>query len=310
MPLSELWVEKYAPKSLDEVIGHEEVKELLKKLKGKDSIPPLLFYGPSGVGKTALAIAFLKEYFKGDLSKVRIIKGTYEKGVGTIRILYEDLMSGRYEAVLIKDVDKLTFDSQDMLRHCLDLGKAKVFIATTSNLLHVITPLRSRFIVLRLRRPKYSDILKLLKNICLQENIKVEDTYLEEIARLSNGDVRKAVNILQLLHEGKLTIDELKKVTLIDVQELKPLYEALMSLNISKCIDLAENLIKEGISAKDIIRGLSLFIKESRVLSNEAKAYLLRQLAEAEFKAVMGVDEFLVVIALIDGFVQVMRSMR
>ena len=71
------WVEKYRPKTIDEIISHAQNIETIKKLLIGGSLPHLLFHGTSGTGKTSTIMALAKELYKNNITKNNIIFMTY-----------------------------------------------------------------------------------------------------------------------------------------------------------------------------------------------------------------------------------------
>src|SRR5213594_3674537 len=90
--MKELWVEKYRPKSLDEVVGQEEIVERLKAYAKTGNLPHLLFAGPAGTGKTTCAIALARDMFGEDWRQNYFeLNSSDERGIDTVRTKVKEI---------------------------------------------------------------------------------------------------------------------------------------------------------------------------------------------------------------------------
>ncbi|XP_002525685.2 replication factor C subunit 3 [Ricinus communis] len=78
-----LWVDKYRPKTLDQIMVHEDIAQNLKKLVTEQDCPHLLFYGPSGSGKKTLIMALLRQIFGPSAEKVKVENKTWKIDAGS-----------------------------------------------------------------------------------------------------------------------------------------------------------------------------------------------------------------------------------
>ena len=80
------WVEKYRPSSLDELIAHEEIINILNKLIETNKLPHLLFYGPPGTGKTSTIIACAKKMYGNNYSSMTLeLNASDDRGIDVVR---------------------------------------------------------------------------------------------------------------------------------------------------------------------------------------------------------------------------------
>jgi replication factor C subunit 3/5 len=80
------WVEKYRPNSLDELIAHEEIIQILNKLIDSNKLPHLLFYGPPGTGKTSTIIACAKKMYGEHYSSMTLeLNASDDRGIDVVR---------------------------------------------------------------------------------------------------------------------------------------------------------------------------------------------------------------------------------
>ena len=202
------------PQHLDDIIGQQhligEGKVLRKCLEAKRLLS-MIFYGPPGTGKTTLAMVLANELgmpyrlFNAVTGNKKDLETIFQEAK-----FYEGLV------VIIDEVHRLNKDKQDLLLPHVENGNITLIGATTSNPLHAINPaIRSRCHLFEIKQAQQEDIEKaLLKAIQhpdgLNNEVSIEDEALHIIARHSNGDIRYALNILEIVaiaSDGVITKD-------------------------------------------------------------------------------------------------------
>ncbi|MDT7903363.1 MAG: replication factor C large subunit [Caldivirga sp.] len=212
------WFEKYRPRSLKDVVNQEEAKKTMEDwvrrwLDGKER-RALLLSGPPGTGKTTMVHALAHDYglelYEMNASDVRTAARIREV-VG--KALNQGSLFGfRGKLVLFDEVDGINVKAdQGGIGEIVDIVKeAKVPIAMTANdpWDPKLRPLREACIVVQVKPLKNRDILEVLRRICNAERVKCDDDALKLIAESSMGDMRSAINDLQLVAEtGPVTRD-------------------------------------------------------------------------------------------------------
>ena len=190
-----MWIQKYKPRRLDEIVGNPKLIQSLREYQWKK---PLLIYGPPGVGKSALVDAIVKE-FNFDLVEVT------DENIDSARATAQtgSIFGGR-RLILIDHVDQIK-----------NIGEITKILKETKNPTVLITSdFGSRRLgtikrvceKAQMRRPSSKSIKKLLQNICYKEGVSPEEGVLERIAENAKGDVRSAINDLETLAKGKKSI--------------------------------------------------------------------------------------------------------
>ncbi|MFA5290156.1 MAG: AAA family ATPase, partial [Candidatus Izemoplasmatales bacterium] len=147
------------PKSFAEVIGQEKTIAILKKMLEKEKLLSCILYGPTGVGKTTIAL-LIAEYFP--LRHHKFNASTDSKQ--TLREIIES--SRMYEGTLliVDEIHRMNRDIQDYLLPFVEKGQVTIIGLTTENPYIACNPaIRSRVIILKLERPSESDIFAFLK---------------------------------------------------------------------------------------------------------------------------------------------------
>lgn len=227
--MSELLTEKYRPKTLDEIIGRDEQVAVVKgMLEKQGEVNHLFLYGPPGTGKTTFAKCVANEVFGGKF------KGNYfefnassDRGIDKIREEITPLAKERgfgtsaYKIILMDEADCITPDAQASFRRVLEeYSKITRFIFTGNYPYKLIPALISRFTAIEFPRLDWRIIAKRLWSINKSENLGVESEVCKTIAKKCNGDLRRAINMLQGggVEDGtealeKMSLDEIAKLS-------------------------------------------------------------------------------------------------
>src|SRR2546426_11555770 len=157
--MKELWVEKYRPKSLDEVVGQEEIVERLKAYAKTGNLPHLLFAGPAGTGKTTCAIALARDMFGEDWRQNYFeLNSSDERGIDTVRTKVKEIArlapfgGTNFKIIFLDEADNLTADAQAALRRTMaTYSKTSRFILSPKYSPRLVEPIQSRAAVFRVR---------------------------------------------------------------------------------------------------------------------------------------------------------------
>jgi len=225
-----LWVEKYRPKKIEDIVGNEEAKAtFVDWLKGKSRSKKkaVLLYGPPGVGKTALVNAAAKE-FNFTIIEMNASDTRSEKAVNAIAkpatsYVALDAFSTTTQAkgnlLFLDEVDGIAGNEDrggvSAIIEIVEKSLVPVIMAANDPSLDKLRPLKKICLLIRFQQIRIPLLIALLQKICLLEHVKAEFEALERIAENSRGDVRSAVNDLQSLSETNhcLTLQDTMALT-------------------------------------------------------------------------------------------------
>ncbi len=212
----EILADKIRPKKLSEVIGQKHLVgpgKILSNLVTNKKLFSMIFYGKPGIGKTSIANALVSEL---DL-RYKFMNATINNKSDFDIAIAEAKMYG--DLVLIVDeIHRMNKDKQDLLLPYIENGTIILIGLTTSNPYHKINPaIRSRCQIFELHELVSEDIFDGLKRACFYlEDIKVDDEALNYIANLAGGDLRYALNLLEMAYystsDKKVTLEEIKSI--------------------------------------------------------------------------------------------------
>ena len=207
------------PETLDDIIGQQHLvgeKGIIRKCLEKGTIFSSIFFGPPGIGKTTLAEVIAKELHK-PCRRFNAVTGN-KKDLDAIFV--EADLSG--QLILICDeVHRLNKDKQDLLLPHVEKGNIILIGCTTANPYHSINPaIRSRCHLFELKALSRDDVKQaLLKAISdkdgLNDSCTISDEALSLIAEVANGDIRFALNVLELssfiCQNNKIEVEDVKE---------------------------------------------------------------------------------------------------
>ena len=204
------------PKKLSEVFGQEhligEGKILTNLIKNKKIFSMILF-GKPGIGKTSIAYAISSELN----IRTKFLNATINKKEDFDMAIEEAKFYGEI-LLVVDEIHRMNKDKQDILLPYIENGLIILIGLTTSNPYHKINPaIRSRCQIFELHELKNEDIINILKKAAQDlENIEISKECLEYIANISSGDVRSALNLLEVAYysslDYKITLDTLKNI--------------------------------------------------------------------------------------------------
>jgi len=213
-----LWVEKYRPKKIEDIIGNEEAKAtFIEWLKSKRrSKKAILLYGPPGVGKTALVNAVAKE-FGFTIIEMNASDTRSEKAINSVakpatsyvaldNFSTQNQTKGKGNLLFLDEVDGIAGNEDrggvGAIIKIVEEARTPIIMAANDPEVEKLRPLKKVCLLVRFQQIRIPLVIALLQKICLLEHVKAEFEALERIAQNSRGDVRSAINDLQSLGEG------------------------------------------------------------------------------------------------------------
>jgi replication factor C small subunit len=311
---SEIWTEKYRPTKFSEVVGQDEIIKRVESLTNSLSIPHLLFAGPAGTGKSTLALIIVKDLFKENWRENYLeLNASDERGINVVREKVKNfartksLGNAPFKVIFLDEADALTPEAQQALRRTMENYSATCrFVLSCNYSSKIIDPIQSRCALFRFKLLEKKDIDKYLKRIAEKEKVTIAQEAMEIIYEGSEGDCRRATNLLQATASISPNISAELASTVISnakPKDIKIVLDYALAGDFQTAKDkLLDIMLRESISGQDVIKSIQKEIWNLSI-EPEIKVRLTEKTGEAEFRIVEGSDPFIQLQSLIASFV-------
>jgi len=323
------WVEKYRPKTLSSLTQSEALLQLFNNCSETKQMSHFLFYGPPGTGKTSTILALGREIFK-EHYKDRVLEfnASDDRGINTVRERittearkYVDILECSdkttippYKIIILDEADAMTEEAQDALRVIIEkYSKLTRFCFICNYASKITDAIKSRCIPIYFKPIESTKVKDKIMDIAKIEKLQLDDLVIDCIVEITNGDMRKAITVLQsakyLLDYKRfykkpiieMNLKELKafeKISLIcteipdmkiypdDIYSItgymskakiediiKSILEATTIINIK---NICTGIISHGFSVDNIILQLNDFIMKSDLIPPLERAQIIK----------------------------------
>ena len=220
--------DKLRPKDIDDMVGQHHIigkGKIINKLLANNTIPNMILYGPPGTGKTTLANIIAK-YTNKKYVKLNAVNCGVKEIKDVIDLNKQDLFSYNGILLMLDEIQALNRKQQQSLLEVIEDGSVTLIASTADNPYFVVyKAILSRSTIFEFKTIEKTDIMEGLhkavekiKNLYTYEKIEIEEKALEYIADTCNGDMRSALNKLELAFNVGIDImNNCVKVTVDDV---------------------------------------------------------------------------------------------
>ena len=312
-----LWIEKYRPKKLKDVISQEKSISILSNTLKTGELPHLLLYGGPGTGKTSSILALCNQLFGPERVNERVIElnASDERGINIVRgkiINFAKIAIGTpdknylcppYKIIILDEADAMTKEAQSALRKVMEeTSNITRFCFICNYINQIIEPINSRCVKIRFDPINKENLIDKLKFISIKENISINDSGLDSLANIANGDLRKGILILQNIKYLKLdssnktiTNDDIYNMCkyISDLQLKKYIDSIKLNKNMNNIINVTNDIFNNGYIINSIIIKIVDYLLSNTNISDKSKSVLLFDLGIIEKKINDGADEYI-----------------
>jgi replication factor C subunit 2/4 len=313
------FVEKYRPKTLDDIVQQDEIIKVLKNTIETGELPHLIFHGPSGTGKTSTILALVMELFGPKIINDRVIElnASDERGIGIVRnkiISFTKIAVGskderypspNFKIVILDEADAMTPDAQEALRKIMEKKSSITRFCFICNYINeIIDPIVSRCMQFKFKPLDKVSVVKKITQIAKSESIKIDQLCSNTIYDMTDGDLRRAIMVLQntkylINHTKKISSEEIIKFTGgVESENLKDFWKILSNGN---CIDI-KNLTmfiqRQGYQVMYIVNHLKKCLINSD-LSDYKKSLISLEICKTDKMLIDGCDEYIQILNIL-----------
>ncbi|KAJ3352711.1 hypothetical protein HDU91_005979 [Kappamyces sp. JEL0680] len=313
------WIEKYRPVGLDDLVSHQDIITTVKRFMDQQKLPHLLFYGPAGTGKTSTILACARHLYGPKFKNMILeLNASDDRGIAVVRDQIKSfastktLFSSGFKLIILDEADALT----NVIRPALIPGCPKCFETRwgrrqltpvieqyTKNVRFclicnyvgkIIPALQSRCTRFRFAPLEAAQIEDRLNHVVANEGVNITKDGKKALLKLSNGDMRRALNILQSAHAAHdfinedtiymttgspLPADIDKIVDWLFTSEFSDAY-ASMCARVAY-LDIRQMQIEKGLAMADILARVFTHVSGLEMPA-AARVFLLAELGEIE----------------------------
>lgn len=307
-------IEKYRPKSLNEMVSHEEIIKTINRFIEKKSIPHFLFHGPPGTGKTSCIIAIARKLYGENMKKMVLeLNASDDRGINVVRDRIKEFCNTQMihikgiKLVVLDEADAMTASAQFALRRVIEkYTKNARFCLICNQVSKIIPAIQSRCMRFRFNPLKPEQCNSRIKEICELENIRIDNLTVNEIIKIGKGDMRKILNILESTNNSFNKVDH-KTVYMCtglpSFEDIKKIVNVLMTSDFEKAYNFLNELkIQKGFSVNDLVLELVRFVRMYFKKNITLKIKILKWFAEMDYLACIGGNEKILISNLVGIF--------
>jgi len=309
--LNKIWVDKYRPKTFDEICGQENFVKRVKAFIESKNLPHLLFAGTPGTGKTTTAHVVARELYGEDGMRGNFLElnASDDRGIDVIRNQIKEfaklksLANIPYKIICLDEADSLTKEAQQALRRTMEKYSASCrFILACNEISKILDPIQSRCVIFKFKPLDNNALVTLLDRIVEGENLNIDDEAHSLIVKIAEGDTRKLINTLQAASSINTFVTRNLIEEILDYINPDEIVEMLNFAIKGEFFKARDELVKlrsiRGFTGVEILKEVYKQVLKMDV-DPKMKIKIIDRIATVEFRIVEGSDEELQIEALL-----------
>jgi len=312
------WVEFYRPKTLKDVAGQKETISRLKSYVKAKNMPNLLFAGPAGTGKTTCVLALARDLYGEDYRHNLLeLNASDERGIDVVRGKIKNFARSApitdvpFKLIFLDESDALTQEAQQALRRTMELYSTNVRFCLSCNWSSkIIEPIQSRCALFRFKPLSNDEVSEMLRYVAKEEDLNLKDDAISALVDISEGDMRKAINLLQAISFTTKDITENEVYGVVSAAkpaEIDEMIETAFTGKFQESRKLLNKLmIDHGLSGEDLIIQIHKNVV-NRDMDDRQRVKLIDRIGEYNFRMVEGASPRIQLEALL-AFMAVLKD--
>ncbi len=313
------WTEKYRPQAFDDIVSQNIAINNLREFVKTTNIPHLIFTGPAGTGKTSTALIIAKHFLKEEeldtnlleLNASDTVRIDFVRNVLKNFVNQSLIKNGSLKFVILDEADNIPGTVQQALRRIIEKASNNVkFILLCNYINRIIDPIISRCAVFRFVSLPKEKIIDRLKYITIKEKLKIpsdkSEQFFNQLYFISGGDLRKAINTLQMavaleLLEN-LDVNEILRISgFLDEKTLNNLISVLKKKDFMSSKEIIDSI--EILDSRNFIRQISEVLPSLK-LEPRNLVDLKMYIGEIDYRISQGADEQMQISALLATIIE------
>ncbi len=304
------WIEKYRPKKLDDIILDEHTMNKIKQIQKAKNMRNLIITGVPGIGKTTTIQCIAKELLGKHYENGTIeLNASDDRGIKAIQDTIINFCKKKldlnkddeqeyasHKIIILDEADNMTIKAQHLINTLMgDYDKTTRFAFTCNNSSDIIEAIQSRCIIFRYSRLSNKQVVDRLEQICKIEKVIYTRIALNNIAIISQGDMRNAVNILQLVNTayGEISVANIESICdKPRPQIIKEFFKECQNKNYKEALQLIHQLKRSGFGGSDIMLSMTNVLKSHDLteIDDATKIKFLEKISRTSYIISKGID--------------------
>lgn len=271
--MNSLFIEKYRPKTLEDLILPKYMYEKFINFIKCKKIPNMIITGPPGTGKTSTVLCLAKSLYNNNNNIIKDVVLELNASNNrtleyiNVKINYfckRKVDNASYKFIILDEADNITKKTQNLLVNLIEEYKDTIFTFTCNDKTKIVESIQSRCLIIYYNPLISENISDRLIYICNNEGIKYEMNGIKTLEFISQGDIRQAINNLEVIYYNNSIITEDYVYKIAYQPHKKIIIKIIENCVHMKLLDIIEdinNLKDLGYCSNDIILTLVNYLK-------------------------------------------------
>jgi len=314
------WVDKYRPKTINDIIGHDDVKKTLMASIEKGDLPHLLFHGAPGTGKTSTVMALVMQLYgpRKINDKVLELNASDENGINVVRekiIKFANIVVGSvdprypcpsFKIIILDEADSMTSEAQTALKKVMETTcdiTRFVFICNYES--RIIEPIKSRCADFRFNPIPDDLMIAKLRDIAKQEGMNINDNVFKIITEICEGDARRSINTLQNIkyipnyNNINITKEDVYNITsYLDKSYFDQYWRTIIKGNVKQLNDIVTQITNTGYPMNYILNCIKDKVCET-TMTDQQISKIVVHIGHVERMVTSGSDNYIQLLAVL-----------